>query len=361
MKRWPLLVLLASLLLAPHGAWAQAKVGTAGVQFLKISPSCRAVGMGEAYLAVANDASAIFHNPGALARLSRPEAVMSYIDYAAGLQYGFLGVTHPMNRWNGAWAASVIYLTTDEMDETTPERPDGTGRKFTAGDVAVGLTYCQKLTDKFSVGGTLKYINETLADKSASGWSADVGTYYYTGWRSVRLAMLTSNFGPDMNFVDGSFPMPMNFTFGIAGYLVNSGVRQWWTGSDSVGTHALMLGFAWSHPNDNLEMYNLGLEYGYQDMAFLRLGKKINGIRRWSWADYQGKIEAGEDASNRDPFYEYPLFAGEGTFFENGGSIGAGIKLNKVGLTVDYAFTGIAFLDSIHRFSMGYKFNRLFF
>jgi hypothetical protein len=361
MKRWPLLLLLAALPLIPQAVWAQAKVGTAGVQFLKISPSCRAVGMGEAYVAVANDASAIYHNPGALARIEQPEAIVSYLVYAVGLQYGFLGVTHPMPKWNGAWAGSVTYLTTDDMDETTPERPNGTGRKFTAGDVAVGVSYSQKLTDKFSVGGTLKYINETLADKSANGWAADVGTYYSTGWRSVRIAMLTSNFGPDMNFVDGPFPMPMNFTFGMSGYLMNSADRQYWTGSDSVGTHALLMGFSWSHPNDNLEVYNIGLEYGYEDTAFLRIGKKINGIHRWTWFDYQGKIDEGQDATNRDPFMEYPLISNDGKFFQNGATIGAGVKLTKIGLTIDYAFTGISYLDNIHRFSLGYKFKKPIF
>jgi hypothetical protein len=361
MERWPLFLLLAALPLIPQAVWAQAKVGTAGVQFLKISPSCRAVGMGEAYVAVANDASAIFHNPGALARIENPEATVSYLDYAAGLQYGFLGLSHPMPKWNGAWAASVTYLTTGDMDETTPEMPEGTGRKFSAGDLAVGVTYSQKLTDKFSVGGTIKYINETLADKTANGWSADVGTYYSTGWKSVRIAMLTSNFGPDMKFVDTPFPMPMNFTFGLAGYALNTADRQWWTGSDSVGTHALLLGFAWSHPNDNLEVYNIGLEYGYQDMAFLRIGKKINGFKRWGWGDYEKKIDAGEDAKDRDPFYEYPLFSTGGEFFQNGATLGAGVKLEKLGLTIDYAFTGISFLDNIHRFSLGYKFKKSIF
>lgn len=361
MKRWSLVVLMAALFAIPHHVWAQAKVGTAGVQFLKISPSCRAVGMGEAFVAIANDASAIFHNPGALARLEMPEATLSYIDYAAGLQYGFLGMTHPVERWNGAVAASLIYLTTDDMDETTPERPNGTGRTFTAGDVAVGFSYSQKLTDKFSVGGTFKFINETLADKSANGWTADVGTYYSTGWRSVRIAMLTSNFGPNMNFVNGSFPTPMNFTFGMSGYLLNTSDRNYWTGSDSVGSHALLLGVSWSHPNDNLEVYNLGLEYGYQNIAFLRFGKKINGFHRYNWEDYQRKVEAGQDAGDRDPFLEFPLFSETGSFFQNGATIGAGVKIPRMGLAIDYAFTGISYLDNIHRFSLGYTFNRMVF
>jgi hypothetical protein len=345
----------------PSLLWAQAKVGTAGVQFLKISPSCRAVGMGEAFVAVGNDANAIFHNPAALSRLENPEATVSYIDYAVGLQYAYAAASHPMPKWKGAWAASLIYLGTDEMDETTPDRPNGTGRTFTAGDLALGVSYSQQLTNKFSVGGTLKIINETLADKSATGWAADVGTYYNTGWRSVRIAMLTSNFGPDMNFVDGPFPLPMNFTFGMAGYVMNSGAKKYYTGADSVGSHALLAALSWSHPNDNIEVYNFGLEYGYEDAAFIRFGKKLNGWTRKSWDDYQGKIDAGQDAGSENPFYEYPLFSKSGTFFGNGATMGAGVKFAKVGVTVDYAFTGISYLDNIHRFSIGYKLDHLVF
>ncbi|MBK6910363.1 MAG: PorV/PorQ family protein [bacterium] len=358
MKRWRNLGLLLALMLAPSMVWAQAKVGTAGVQFLKISPSCRAVGMGEAYVSVATDASAIWHNPGALARLDKPEAIVSWIDYMAGLQYGYLGMTHPMEKWDGTFAASVSYLTTDEMKETTPERPDGTGRTFTAADLAIGASYSQMLTDKFSVGGTLKIVSEMLADESATGWAADLGTFYDTGWKSVRLAMLTSNFGPDMKFVEEEFPLPMNFTFGTSMYVLNSGDREWWNGSDSLGTHSLLAALSWSHPNDNLEVYNLGLEYGYMNTVFLRAGKKINGWNRASWDEYRDDINAGEDASGNNPFYEFPLFSRNGTFFGNGATVGAGLNLPKAGLTMDYAFTGVSFLENIHRFSLGYRFKK---
>jgi len=358
MKRWRHLGLLLALLLAPAMVWAQAKVGTAGVQFLKISPSCRAVGMGEAYVSVATDASAIWHNPGALARLKKPEAIVSWIDYVAGVQYGYLGMAHPIEKWDGTFAGSVSYLSTDEMKETTPERPDGTGRTFTAADLAIGASYSQMLTDKFSVGGTLKIVSEMLADESATGWAADIGTFYDTGWKSVRLAMLTSNFGPDMKFVNEEFPLPMNFTFGASMYVWNTNDRDWWNGMDSLGTHSLLAAVSWSHPNDNLEVYNLGLEYAYMNTLFVRFGKKVNGWTRASWDEYREDINAGRDASGNNPFYEYPLFSRNGTFFGNGATMGAGLNLPKAGLTMDYAFTGISFLENIHRFSLGYRFKK---
>ncbi len=349
MKRW--VVVAAGVLTAalPSLLWGQAKVGTAGVQFLKISPSCRAVGMGEAFVAVANDASAIWHNPGGLVQLKSPEVMLSFIDYPVGVTYAYVGITHPLPKLNGAGAFSVIYLGTDEMDETTPESPNGTGRTFTAGDLAIGATYTQRLTNKFSAGGTLKLLSETLADKSASGWAADVGTFYDTGWRSLRIGMLISNFGPDMKFVETPFPMPMNFTFGVSADLF------------SKAPHKLLGAFAWSHPNDNLEIYNIGLEYSFWETAYLRFGKKINGARRVSWFERQKHVAAGESAEGYDPFVEYPLFSVNGSFFQNGATIGGGARFEHIGLSIDYAYTGIAFLGDIHRFSLTYQFKKNFF
>jgi hypothetical protein len=168
--------------------------------------------------------------------------------------------------------------------------------------------------------------------------------------------MEVQNFGPDMDFVDDPFPLPQNFTFGASAYLMNSGEMRWWTGADSVGAHTLLCAISWSHPNDNLEVYNFGFEYGYQNSVFLRFGKKLNGFTRHGWNDYRERIDAGEDASDRDPFYEFPLFSTNGTFFGNGATAGAGLKFPKAGLTLDYAFTGISFLENIHRFSLGYRF-----
>jgi hypothetical protein len=144
----------------------------------------------------------------------------------------------------------------------------------------------------------------------------------------------------------------MNFTFGVSGYLWNTAESRQWNGADSVGKHSLLGSMAWSHPNDNLEVYNFGLEYGYQNTLFFRAGKKVNGFTRKGWEDYQKKIADGVDASSENPFYEYPLFSKSGSFFGNGATLGAGLRFPSAGLQLDYAYTGIAYLDSIHRFSI---------
>ncbi|RJP80013.1 MAG: hypothetical protein C4524_04315 [Candidatus Zixiibacteriota bacterium] len=330
------LILLLLFLAIPALCWGQAKVGTTGVQFLKVGVSARAMAMAEAYIGVADDAAALYYNPGGLLQLRQPDYVLTHIAYPAGLQFEYVGATWPVPTLNAAIGAQVTFLHTDKMDETTPEMPYGTGRTFTASDLAAGFTYAQRLTNKFSVGGTVKYVEERLADEKASGVAFDVGTFYNTGWNSVIIAMSITNFGPDMDFVNSPFPMPINFKFGGSIRALNT------------PDHTLLVALEGWHPNDNLEQFNLGLEYGYAQTAFLRAGKKINGFKRHSWEEYL------ED-NDKDPYVEYPVINEDGGLATDGLTVGAGLKINlpTLSLRFDYAFTDVAKLGNMNFFTLG--------
>jgi hypothetical protein len=339
-------ILIAFIMLAPSHVFAQAKVGTAGVQFLKVGVGTRAVGMGEAFTAVANDASALYYNPGGLIQLTKPEATFTLIDYPAGLKFIYVGGVVPVPMLSGVFGMQVTSLFTDDMLETTPEMPYGTGRTFTASDLALGISYCQRLTDKFSVGGSFKYLNERLADESATGWSADVGTFYTTGWKRINIGMVIQNFGPDMVFVNAPFPLPMTFKFGAS-------MIAW----EQPGYELLLAG-EFIHPNDNVEVYNIGAEFTASNMISFRIGKKLNGFMRDTWDEYQ------ED-SKKDPFVEYPLLEkdedGSKKLSLDGFSFGLGVVIPQAGVTVDYSWAKIGTLGGAHRFTIGYKLNALFF
>ncbi len=331
-------VLLAFVLLACTSpmAFGQAKVGTAGLQFLKVGPGARATSMGDAFTAVANDVSALYYNPGGLIQLSKPEAFFTLIDYVAGVKFVYIGGAIPLQGTPGVIGLQVTSLFTDDMVETTPGNPYGTGRTFTASDFAAGVTYCHRLTDKFSVGGTFKMLNERLADKNASGWSADVGTFYTTGWKNISIGMVIQNFGPDMKFESTPFPLPISFKFGASMY-------AWET-----PLYSILLAGEFLHPNDNIEFYHIGAEFTAMKMVSFRLGKRINAFTRDSWEDYQNDQQ-------KDPFVEFPLINEDGGLSLDGFSAGLGLNLPEAGVTVDYAWAGMGTLGGAHRFTVGYK------
>ena len=316
MKKIVLLLPLAVLLLWPNLSFGQAKVGTAGAQFLEIGVSARAIGMGEAFLGVADDASALYYNPGGLSLLTQKEVIFTHIDYPADIKYEYAGYVMPAPSIVGTLGFSFAMLHMNDIDVTNYSAPRGTGQKYTSTDYAAGLTYSAGLTDRFSVGITAKYIRQDLAGYSASGWAADLGTYYDTGFRNFKICMAIANFGPDMKFIADSYPLPIDFRFGSAIDVIQSDNSR------------LVLSVQASHPNDNLEKYSAGAEYWFQEKYAVRIGKKFN-------YDFYDKGDAG-----------------------GGLTFGAGLRLpfSSYRITADYAYQDLGYLDSVNRFSLGIRF-----
>jgi hypothetical protein len=338
LTKYTLVLLLMALWCLP-GYGAVTKVGTVGLKFLDIGVGARPLAMGETFVAVADDATSLFWNPAGIAKVERFEAVGGYTSWPADVHLYSGGLVYNMPGY-GAFGLSFTNLYTGEMNVTSPEFPDGNGGTFTAGDWAAGLTYARFLTDRFSFGATFKLVHEELYDYDVNGWAADVGTYYDTGYRSIRIGMSIMNFGPDLRYeidndddgsidedkIDGqdndgdgitdedpeeaALPLPLSFRIGLAMDLLDVDVNR-------VTLLAELM-----HPSDNDERYQFGAEYWYSEMLALRTGYKVN--------------------------------ADEGGF-----TAGAGVKLTTEGLgsvSFDYAFTDFGRLDQVHRGSFNISF-----
>jgi len=299
----------AALFIVPGIVQAQVKVGTTGANFLQIGVSPRAVGMGEAFLAVTDDVSATYYNPGALSLVDQRQVLLSHAEWPADIQCEFLAFATPVPGGAGVLGVSATLLHMEDMEVTTPFYPNGTGQMFTARDMAVGVSYSRFLTDKFSFGATVKYIQLYAQDVDATGWSADVGTHYDTGFKSLRIAMSVTNFGPDMTFISESFSLPINFNLGFAMDAIQN------------GPHRMTVAFAGSHPSDNQERYTVGTEYWFSEMLALRAGYKM----RYDDEDL---------------------------------SFGGGVRtsLGSLGAAIDYAYVPYAKLQDTHRLSMTVSF-----
>ena len=152
----------------------------------------------------------------------------------------------------------------------------------------ISVTYSQALTDQFSIGGNVKYIRSQIWHEIASSNALDIGLLYKTDWKGLRLGMSVSNFGTDIRY-DGkdlfknydndpsssgnnpnipvllktdSWPLPIFFRVGVSMEVFQDDMN-----SLTIATDAMK-------PSNNNEVINIGLEYSWNSMIFLRSGYK---------------------------------------------------------------------------------------
>ncbi len=265
------------------------QVGTSMANFLKIGAGSRAAAMGGAFVAMTDDASATYWNPGGLALVEKNEAMFQTTNWTADTDLYFLSVAIPIDDW-GTFGASIYSFSSGDMEETTISQPDGTGRLFSASDFAMGISYARSLTEQFSVGFTIKYISEKLSRESASAIAFDIGSVFKTDiLNGMRIGLALSNLGgtmklegPDLEvshdintglptnkFVDASlgtqaWQLPLLFRIGLGTYVINN------------ENTSLSVEAAFNDSRDYATKYNVGSEFimaivGEQKVA-LRIG-----------------------------------------------------------------------------------------
>lgn len=250
--------------------------GTSSLQFLKIGNGARGTGMGETFVAVSDDISALYWNPAGLVQFKENGVTFSHTLWFVDTQLQFFGAVYHFGGSN-AVGLSVASLRTDDMKVTTEVQPNGTGEYFRFSDIAIGLSFARQMTDQFSFGATVKYIEETLGALKMRGVVGDLGTFYRTGLGTSRFAVLISNFGAQIspsgsvNLIGGrvadsfqKFPPPTLFRIGFA-------IEPILTGTNRLTTSIQL-----NSPNDNSENVSIGAEYSFKEMLFLRGGYKFN-------------------------------------------------------------------------------------
>src|SRR5688500_6111846 len=171
------------------------KVGAGTGTFLNLPVGARAAGMGASFVAIADDASALFWNPAGITQVKGTSASYTFAPYFAGMKHQFAGVTMPIS---DAWSAGISALSygSDEIEVTTMFEQNGTGATYTAQDLALGISIAGQLTEQFSFGATGKFINLKLADVNESTVALDFGTLYKTGLLGIRIGFAIDNLDP---------------------------------------------------------------------------------------------------------------------------------------------------------------------
>jgi len=219
-------VIVALCLLVVGVAQALA-VGEAAAPSLIISPSARAWGLGQSYVAVADDATAIYWNPGGMGFLSGTNISLTHSQLipmlANDVYFESINVTHTVPHI-GTFGFTAIYLTYGKWWETTASGEQV--EEHTSYEFAFGGYYGFKLNESTGLGLGLKVSRVYLAPATeatgfveGAGWSfaADFGILGRIGER-FSYGFALQNLGPDMSFVskDESAPLPRTLRGGIA-------------------------------------------------------------------------------------------------------------------------------------------------
>ena len=314
--------------------YSQTYSGSSAGQFLKIEVGARSVAMGGAYVAIANDASAIYWNPAGISKLKNNSVSFSHTYWFAETNHNYAGIVLKISEGQ-AIALSYTSLTMPDMKVTNEFYQDGTGEYFSATDLALGISYSLNLTNEFSMGFTGKYISQNIWHMTASAFAMDVGLLYHSPIEGLTLGMAITNVGSQIkydgedNFIYYSFDqnlngnsdkiyseikmdswdLPLLFKVGLAYQLIQSEMNSILISCDAV------------HPNDYNEYVNIGFEYGFRNTFYLRGGYKS-----------LFKMDSEEG-----------LTGGVGVMY---------YITDFVSMSADYSYSDFGRLNDIHRFSV---------
>ena len=249
------------------GEYGVKKVNISGMQFLKIGQGARAVAMGDAFTAVADDINAIFWNGSGLVHVERVAYQANWTRFLFDTQlYSAAAVWNTRSARGEVLGIAVTSHNPKPSKETTIYQPNGTGQDVVVHNISVGLLYAIKFTDKFSFSAKANYVQEKLYTVKTTGFTVDVGSFFYTGFRSLRIAMAFRNFGPDRKSGDSAYLLPLVYNIGVAAEVYGE------KGDPSYLTASVESAFF----VDFEQRWHFGAELWLQNALALRAGWKWN-------------------------------------------------------------------------------------
>jgi hypothetical protein len=328
-------VLAAALCLTAVSTLSQQKLAQTGMKFLSVSLDARGTAMGEALSAMDADATSMFYNPAGMARSAQLATVaLGQVQWIADIKHNFAAAS--ISPEGGDYGVLGIMVQTVDYGELQGTIRDGSSAKgyidlgtFNPKATMVGVGYARALSDKFSVGGAIKWMRQNLGDgiidfaqdgsqisqaNAAEVFAFDFGMIYKTGYKSLQFGVVIRNFSKEARYISEGFQLPLTFRIGA---MMN--VLDFVTADRS--EHQFLVSLEAEHPRDYTERVKMGGEYTFMQMLSLRAG--------------------------------FISHADEQQF-----SYGVGLQktLGPVGLGVDYAYTPFGVFDNVHTLAVRFSF-----
>lgn len=252
-------VLLFTTIALLSGAGLTEASSTSGGLILKQAVGARAQGMGEAFTAVADDATGLYWNVGCLSRNVGTQLSASFQQGLANSTYGQFMATHQLGSTGGIGLGLVLF----QGGNMILDEPDGSEQSVQSQiDLVAQVGYGINLMDNLGVGISIKLLDSTLiGEVSATALAGDVGVLLAVD-KHLSLGISVQNIGADITYEETGDPMPLTARLG--------GSYKLAVGQAHAGTLAVDL----VKENDQNFAAHAGLEYWYAQTLALRLGYK---------------------------------------------------------------------------------------
>jgi len=252
---YSLIVAIFAVLIMSYACFAAIpdSSGTEDAAFLKIDAATRPVAMGGAFVGLANDVNAVFWNPAGLTQTEKKELTTMYNSWFAGIHYGSAAYSQHIGK-NAAIAASMqgLWVDIENRIEDT-EKPESTTSVYS---YAAGVSGSYALVpNAFSLGGTLKFLNQEFDVDNSSGVAVDIGGLIHIA--NLGIGLTLQNLKLQMSN-DGK--LPLCFRVGGAYQLAKSAVIAGEYSKFGAGDPA----------------YHVGLEKWFRDIFAIRIGYNIS-------------------------------------------------------------------------------------
>jgi len=310
------------------------KLAQTGFQFLSVISDAKAAGMAGAVNSLEMGSGSLFFNPASMAGLDgRVEITASINNWIADIQHQTFSLAfNPMPASNklGVFGLSFQNIDYGEIYETRIDpNPNSNTGFFNIGQIlpsayCAGIGYARKLSDRFFVGGQIKYTVQDLGESvvpvegdsltnmesfSLNPLAFDFGTLFKTGIKSLVFGMSVRHFSKEVKYVEEGFQLPLIFTLGISMNLMDFM-------GQAESNHSLIVSVDATHDRSYPEQLLIGMNYTFMKMLSLRAG-----------------YVSGDDLEN----------------------FSFGIGFTRFGLNLDYAYTPFGVFDDIQRLTARFR------
>jgi hypothetical protein len=254
-------------------------IGTTSGKFLQLGSSARAAAMGEAYVALSDEAGGIFYNPAGLANIEEYQVQGTHTEWFKGARVENLNAVFPVA--SGVWGGSFggLLLPTQDITEvnnanwnsstgqpigsSSPTSWYNTVGSFTPFDLRGTLAYARSWHGWLQFGASLNVLLEQINTNSAVGLSGDLGLQSETGIKGLRAGLSAQNLGGDSRIISEGFQPPLYLRMGLAYHLMEE---------------ALVLSAEGDDPIDNNFASAAGAEWRIGGGIYLRGGLRFDSI-----------------------------------------------------------------------------------